>query len=151
MFFVSFFVSFLTIAETSFPPHARSSSPHLSTVPCPSSLASPTAAIASFIGTQVKICLFLFFFFCSFSDQCYRDPLPHMPGSQTPTSPPHNLHPHPLPLKPHKSPLPLPHHMQAMTSASPLHHTQVHCHHPVMACKTCHNTALTPSQHSVQA
>ncbi len=41
--------------------------------------------------------------------------------------------------------------MQAVTSTSPLCHMQVHCHHPVMACKTYHDTALMPSQHGVQA
>jgi len=41
MFFSSFFVSFLTIAETSFPHMLGSQTPHLSTVPCPSSLQVP--------------------------------------------------------------------------------------------------------------
>src|SRR6266702_6026152 len=45
----------------------------------------PTTAIASFIGMQVMF--FSFLFFCPFSDQCYRDSLPHMLGPQTPTSP----------------------------------------------------------------
>src|SRR6266702_2726769 len=54
-----------------------------------------------------------------------------------------------LPHKPCKS-LP-PHCMQAVTSASPLCHVQVCSHPPVTAHKTCCNTALTPSQHSVQA
>src|SRR6266702_2691920 len=88
--------------------------PHLSTVRRPSSLASPAAAIASFAGTQVKICFFLFFSFRSFSDQYYRDSLSHAPGPQTPASPPHNPHPRASPLKPRKSPLPpLPHRTQA--------------------------------------
>src|SRR6266568_2270978 len=76
-----------------FTPRAGTSNPHPSTMPHPSSLASPAAAIASFAGTQVKICFFLFFSFCSFSDQYYRDSLSHTPGPQTPASPPH--HPHP--------------------------------------------------------
>src|SRR6266702_1821722 len=60
--FLSFFVSFLSsVAETSFP-HMRVLKPHLSTVRRPSNLASPAAAIASFAGTQVKICFFLLFF-----------------------------------------------------------------------------------------
>src|SRR6266702_2583871 len=71
--------------------------PHLSTVRRPSSLASPAAAIASFAGTQVKICFFLFFSFRSFSDQYYRDSLSHAPGPQTPASPPHNPHPRAFP------------------------------------------------------
>src|SRR6266702_4032541 len=97
-----------------FTPRAGSSNPHLSTMRRPSSLASPATAIASFAGTQVKICFFLFFSFRSFSDQCYRDSLSHVPGPQTPASPPHNPHPCALPLKPRKSLLPpLPHHMQA--------------------------------------
>src|SRR6266702_1670004 len=49
-----------------FSPHAGSSNPHLSTVRRPSSLATPAAAIASFTGTQVKICFFRFFFFVPF-------------------------------------------------------------------------------------
>src|SRR6266702_4437740 len=80
-----------------FTPRAGSSNPHPSTVRRPSSLASPAAAIASFAGTQVNICFFLFFSFCSFSDQCYRDSLSHAPGPQTPASPPHNPHPRALP------------------------------------------------------
>ncbi len=36
------------------------------TMLCPLSLVSPTAAIASFTGMQVKICFFLFFFFIPF-------------------------------------------------------------------------------------
>src|SRR6266702_4400142 len=64
---------------------------------CPSSLTSPTAAIASFVGMQVKICFFLFFSFRSFSDQCYSASLSHIPGPQTPASPPHNPYPHALP------------------------------------------------------
>ncbi len=39
----------------------------------------------------------MFFSFCSFSDQCYRDSLSHVLGPQTPASPPHNPHPHALP------------------------------------------------------
>src|SRR6266702_2679523 len=74
IFFFSFFRFFSDHCRDLFFPHARSSNPHLSPVPRPSSLASPAAAIASFVGTQVKICFF-FSFFRSFSDQCYRDPL----------------------------------------------------------------------------
>src|SRR6266702_4390033 len=80
-----------------------------------------------------------------------RPSLPHTPGPQTPTSPPHNPYPHVPPLKPHKSPLLLPRHMQAVTSTSPLRHAQVCWHHPVMGRKTHHDTASTPSQHSMQA
>src|SRR6266581_3914432 len=72
-FFSSFFRFFSDqCCRDLFSPHAGSSNPHLSTVRRPSNLASPAAAIA---GTQVKICLFRFFFFRSFFDQCYRDPL----------------------------------------------------------------------------
>ncbi len=81
-----------------------------------------------------------------------RPSLPHTPGPQPPASPPHNPYPHIPPLKPCKSLLPLPPHcLQVMTSASPLCHMQVHCHHPVTVCKTCHDTALKLSQHSMQA
>src|SRR6266702_6241626 len=80
-----------------------------------------------------------------------RPSLPHTPGPQTPASPPHNPYPHVLPLKPCKSPLPSPCCMQAVTSASPLCHAQVHWHHPVMVRKTCHDTASMPSQHGMQA
>ncbi len=45
-----------------------------------------------------KDMFFLFFSFHSFSDQCYRDSLSHALGPQTPASPPHNPHPHALPL-----------------------------------------------------
>src|SRR6266702_622142 len=41
--------------------------------------------------------------------------------------------------------------MQAVTSTSPLHHTQVCCHHPIMVHKTSCNTAPTPSKHSMHA
>src|SRR6266702_991245 len=71
-FFSSFFCFFSDHWRDLFSPHAGSSNPHLSTVRRPSNLASPATAIA---GTQVKICFFCFFFFCSFFDQCYRDPL----------------------------------------------------------------------------
>src|SRR6266702_1802072 len=80
-----------------FTPCARSSNPHPSTVRRPSSLASPATAIASFTGMQVKICFFLFFSFHSFSDQYSRDSLSHVPGPQTPASPPHNPHPRAFP------------------------------------------------------
>src|SRR6266702_1171439 len=63
IFFFSFFLFFSDHCRDLFSPHARSSNPHLSTVPRPSSLASPAAAIASFVGTQVKICFFFFFSF----------------------------------------------------------------------------------------
>src|SRR6266581_189192 len=75
-FFLLFFVSFLSIAETSFPPMPGSQTPPLSPVPRPSSLASPAAAIAPFAGTQVKLCLFLFFF-RSFSDHSSSLTSPH--------------------------------------------------------------------------
>jgi|SRR6266702_596904 len=77
--------------------------------------------------------------------------LPHMPEPQTPASPPHNPYPHVPPLKPRKSPLLSPCCMQAVTSTSPLCHMQVCWHRPLMVCKTHHDTALTPSQHSMQA
>src|SRR6266571_1628211 len=148
MFFFFFFRFFSDHCRDLFSPHAGSSNPHLSTVPRPSSLASPAAAIASFAGTQVKICLFLFFFFRSFSDQCYRPSLPHTPGPQTPASPPHNPHLHALPIKPRKSPPPPPpRRTQAVTSASPLRHGQVRCHHPVTAATLLRrrpNTAYKP-------
>src|SRR6266568_2348642 len=82
--------------------------PHPSTVPHPSRLASPTTAIASFTGTQVKICFFLFFSFRSFSDQCYRDSLSHAPGPQTPASPPHTPHARVFPQASQVLPPPLP-------------------------------------------
>src|SRR6266581_7278425 len=72
-----------------------------------------------------------------------------MPGPQTPASPPHHPYPHIPPLKPRKSPPPR--HTQVVTSASPLRHAQVRCHHPVTVRKTRRDTALTPSQHGVQA
>src|SRR6266702_209110 len=50
-FFSSFFRFFSDHCRDLFSPHAGSSNPHLSTVPPPSSLASPAAAIASFAGT----------------------------------------------------------------------------------------------------
>ena len=80
-----------------------------------------------------------------------RPSLPHTPGPQTPASPPHNPYPHVPPLKPHKSPPPSPRRTQAVTSASPLRHAQVRWHHPVTVRKTCRDTALTLSQHGVQA
>src|SRR6266702_287093 len=47
-----FFILFLTnFTETLFTPLAGSSNPHLFTMPRPSSLTSPTTAIASFAGT----------------------------------------------------------------------------------------------------
>src|SRR6266702_728652 len=73
IYIFSFFRFFSDHCRDLFSPHARSSNPHLSTVPRPSPLASPATAIASFAGTQVKICFF-FSFFCSFFDQCYRYP-----------------------------------------------------------------------------
>src|SRR6266702_4624504 len=81
-----------------FSPRAGSSNPHPSTMPPPSSLASPAPAIASFPGMQVKIFFFLFFSFRSFSDQYYRDSLSHAPGPQIPASPPHNPHPRSFPF-----------------------------------------------------
>src|SRR6266702_7624974 len=93
---------------------------------------------------------FLFIFFRSFFDQCYRDPLyPTRRVLNPPASPPHNSYPHIPPLKPRKS-LP-PRRMQVVTSASPLRHAQVCCHHPVTVRKTRRDTAPTPSQHGVQA
>src|SRR6266702_3445457 len=80
-----------------------------------------------------------------------RPSLPHTPGPQTPTSPPHNPYPHVPPLKPRKSPPPSSRRTQAVTSASPLCHTQVRWHHPVTVRKTRRDTALTLSQHGVQA
>src|SRR6266702_6070248 len=81
-----------------------------------------------------------------------RPSLPHTPGPQPPTSPPHNPYPHILPLKPRKSPPPpLPCHMQVVTSTSPLRHAQVHCHHPVTVRKTHRDTAPMLSQHGMQA
>src|SRR6266702_4533296 len=52
-------------------------SPHIipTTMLCPLSLTSPTAAIASFTGTQVKLFFFISFFH-SFSDQCYNSLYP---------------------------------------------------------------------------
>src|SRR6266702_4065955 len=104
---------------------------------CPSSLTSPTAAIASFVGMQVKICFFLFFSFRSFSDQCYRDSLSHIPGPQTPASPPHNPYPHAFP-----STLPNPPTSTA-TSASP--HTSL-ATSIFTTCKSA--TTATPSLHT---
>src|SRR6266702_4220241 len=76
--------------------------------------------------------------------------VPHMPGPQTPASPPHNPSPHVPPLKPRES-LPPPHcHVQAVTSTSPLRHAQVCCHHPVTVRKSHHDTVPMPSQHGVQ-
>src|SRR6266702_6945396 len=51
----------------------------------PSLAPTPMAAIAPFAGIQVMF--FSFLLFCPFSDQCYRDSLPHAPGPQTPTPP----------------------------------------------------------------
>ncbi len=132
-----------------FSPHAGFSNPHLSTMRHLSNLASPTTTIT---GMQVKICFFCFFFFIPFLTNVTETLFTPHTGSSTPASPPHNPYPHILPLKPHKSPPPpLPHHMQVMTSASPLRHVQVHCHHPVTVHKTHCDTALTPSQHGMQA
>src|SRR6266702_4516613 len=81
-----------------------------------------------------------------------RPSLPHMPCPQSLVSPPHNPHPRASPLKPRKSPPPpLLHRTRAVTSASPLRHAQVRCHHPVTARKTSRDTAPTPSQHGVHA
>src|SRR6266702_4675833 len=116
-----------------FSPHAGSSNPHLSTVRRPSNLASPAAAIA---GTQVKICFFVSFFFVPFLTNVTET----------------LFTPHPPPLQPRKSPPPPPPcRTQVMTSASPLRHAQVRCHHPVTVRKTRRDTAPTPSQHGVQA
>src|SRR6266702_2030763 len=80
-----------------------------------------------------------------------RPSLPHTPGPQPPASPPHNPYPHIPPLKPCKSPPPPPPRCtQVVTSASPLRHVQVRCHHPVTVRKTRRDTALIPSQHGVQ-
>src|SRR6266702_2005257 len=49
-FFSSFFHFFSDHWRDLFSPHAGSSNPHLSTMPCPSSLTSLTTAIASFTG-----------------------------------------------------------------------------------------------------
>src|SRR6266702_5835339 len=93
MFFFFFFHFFSDHCRDLFSPHARSSNPHLSTMPRPSSLASPAITIASFVGTQVKICFFSFFH--SFSDQCYRDPL--YPTRQDLKPPPlHHIIPIPM-------------------------------------------------------
>src|SRR6266702_1138265 len=92
-----------------------------------------------------------------------RPSLPHTPGPQTPTSPPHNPHPCALPLKPCKSPLPpLPHGMQAWPPPSlpnPSPPPPPSCD-ANMACRTpppCHNDnmshrTLPPChpQHSMQ-
>src|SRR6266702_2714385 len=140
-FFSSFFRFFSDHWRDLFSPHAGSSNPHLSTVRRPSNLASPAATIA---GTQVKICFFRLFFFRSFFDQCYRDPLyPTRRVLNPPASPPHNPYPHIPPLKPRKSPPPR--RTQVVTSASPLRHAQVRCHHPVTVRKTRRDTAPTPS------
>src|SRR6266702_8466100 len=103
------------------------------------------------LNSVMQVMFFSFLFFRPFSDQCYRPSLPHTPGPHTPASPPHNPPLHALPLKPRKSPLPLPRRTQAVTSASPLCHRQVRCHHPVTVHKTRRDTAPTPSQHGVQA
>src|SRR6266702_3429979 len=69
-------------------------------MPCPSSLASPTAA---FVGMHIRINFLFSFFLFLFCPMLQRPSLPHMLGSKTPTSPPHNTHPCALPLKPCKS------------------------------------------------
>src|SRR6266702_3877692 len=51
MFFFFFFRFFSDHCRHLFSPHATSSNPHLSTIPRPSSLASPAVTIASFTGT----------------------------------------------------------------------------------------------------
>ncbi len=65
VFFFSFlFVPFLTnLTETLFTPCAGSSNPHLSTVHCPSILASPATTIACIHRHAVKISFFFFSFF----------------------------------------------------------------------------------------
>src|SRR6266571_1512526 len=102
------------------------------------------------IPGHVSKYMFFFFFFRFFFDQCYRDPLyPTRRVLNPPASPPHNPYPHIPPLKPRKSPPPR--RTQVVTSASPLRHAQVRCHHPVTVRKTRRDTAPTPSQHGVQA
>src|SRR6266702_602387 len=63
MFFFFFFCFFSDqCCRDLFSLHARSSNPHLSTMPHPSSLTIPATPFASFTGTQVKICFFFLFF-----------------------------------------------------------------------------------------
>src|SRR6266581_4888076 len=67
---------------------------------------SPAATIA---GMQVKICFFHLFFFRSFFDQCYKDPLyPTRRVLNPPASPPHNPYPQIPPPTPPQSPPPPP-------------------------------------------
>src|SRR6266702_4623487 len=121
----------------------RPSTPHagscLSTTyyppPCLAPQASqvPPPQLPAFVGTHVRIRLFLFLFFVSFLTNVTETLF--TPGPKAPASPPHNTHPRASPLKPCKSPPPLPHRTQARGLLH-LRHMQVHCHrHPVTARK----------------
>src|SRR6266702_1212553 len=85
-FFSSFFVSFLTIGETSFPTcwvlkppplhHASPLKPHKS------------CRHHCLICRHVRKVMFFFFFFISLLTSVAETSFPHMLGPQTPTSPP---------------------------------------------------------------
>src|SRR6266702_4842621 len=74
-------------------PHApgpqNPASPHIIpiTVLCPSASQVPPPPLLAFAGTQVKLCFF-FLFFVSFLTSVAVTSFSHMPGLQTPTSPP---------------------------------------------------------------
>ncbi len=96
-FFSSFFRFFSDHCRDLFSPHAGFSNPPPLHRASPLKPASPAAAIASFAGTQVKLCFFSSFF-RFFSDQCCRDLFsPHAGFSNPP--PLHRA----SPLKPRKS------------------------------------------------
>src|SRR6266702_4132447 len=70
-------------------------------VPCPSSLASPAAAIACIRGHACKDKSFSFPFFVSFLTNVTETLFTL--GPKTPASPPHNAYPRASPLRPCKS------------------------------------------------
>src|SRR6266702_1367386 len=141
MFFSFFFIPFLiNVTESLFIPFLWSLNPTLhyifpTPMLCPSSLASPAAALACICRHASKD-MFFFSFFRFFSDQCYGDPLYPTCWVLKPL-PLHHIIPPPVPCP---SSLASPCRHLCLTACKPgcLHlcHMQVHRHHhPITACK----------------
>ncbi len=125
---------------------------------CPSSLASPAAAIACIHGHASKD-IFFFLFFRFFSDQCYRDPLYPTRRVLNPLS----LH-HIIPtLVPRPSSLASPHCRLCFTACKPVAASifatckSATTATPSLHARSAHDTdssraspAVTPSQHGTQ-
>src|SRR6266702_2562107 len=102
MFFFFFFCFFSDHWRDLFSPHARSSNPHPSTMPC---------HCHCLIHGHISKYMFFLFLFCFFFDQCYRDPL--YPTRRVLNPPPlHHIIPTPISC-PSSLASPRPHHCLA--------------------------------------